>query len=91
MILSAAMLITIPEGLTIFTMPENVRRRLRASNIRETLNSKAEPESQASFQTKPPAYASPRPSLWTFPKNGSLEKHIFERLVTTNPNQENNP
>lgn len=29
----------IPEGLTIFSFPENVRRRLRTSNMCETLNS----------------------------------------------------
>jgi transposase-like protein len=29
----------IPEGLTIFAFPENIRRRLRTSNMRETLNS----------------------------------------------------
>ena len=29
----------IPEGLTIFAFPENIRRRLRTSNMCETLNS----------------------------------------------------
>jgi len=29
----------IPEGLTIFTLPENVRKRLRTSNMCENLNS----------------------------------------------------
>ena len=28
----------IPEGLTIFAFPENIRRRLRTSNMCETLN-----------------------------------------------------
>ena len=80
----------IPEGLTIFAFPENIRRRLRTSNMCETLNSQtnAEPEWLVFFQTKPPSSAPSPPSSWTFPRSGSPAKPIFPRSVITNLNQQ---
>ena len=74
----------IPEGLTIFSLPEAFRKRLQTCAKHSTLKSNGEPKSPAFSQTKPLFYASSRLSSWISPRNGNPEKPTFPRSKPTN-------
>jgi transposase-like protein len=82
----------ISEGLTIFAFPENIRRRLRTSNMCETLNSQIKSRTRVAglFPNEASILRLVSAILMDISEEWESGKIYFPRSVTTNPNQQKN-
>ena len=64
--LSAWIEANLPEGFTVFLLPEPVRKRLRTSNLMENLNHQIRRRTRVAsiFRTPKAVYGSSPPSSW---------------------------